>query len=240
MAAPCKDRYSDSVRDPMAARITDIFPFLLITLLCVGLVEGGYQALEHFGLSTPVKKAVITEAQPVKSAEPGVVEESRKHDYHVILERNLFGPAPGKGNSGAAVAEENTEDLQTTSLNIVLMGTIDGGNGDDRAIILDKSNNKQQLYEIGDVIQGASIKEIKRGKVILAYNGKDEMLDMSEAAKIRSTYAVPVQQTGAGTLRQPLGTGTGQTRPQVSPRGTPRRVISRPRAIRPSRIIRKE
>ena len=44
----------------MAARITDIFPFLLITLLCVGLVEGGYQALEYFVLRPPVEKAVIS------------------------------------------------------------------------------------------------------------------------------------------------------------------------------------
>ncbi len=225
----------------MAARITDILPFLLITLLCVGLVEGGYQALEHLGLNTPTEKAVIADAPLVKTDEPGVVEETGKHDYHVILERNLFGPAPGKGEAVPTATAENTEDLQTTSLNIVLMGTINGTQNTDRAIILDKSTNKQQLYEVGDAIQGASIKEILRGKVILAYNGKDEMLDMSEAAKVRSSYAAPVQQNGAGILRQPPGAETGQTyRPQVSPRGTPRRVINRPRAIRPSRIIRKE
>ena len=217
--------------------------FLLITLLCVGLVEGGYQALEHFGLSTPTEKAVIPEIPPIKTDQPGVVQENRKYDYNVILERNLFGPAPGKGDIAVTTDEENTEDLQTTSLNIVLMGTINGGKGDDRAIILDKSTNKQQLYESGDAIQGASIKEILRGKVILAYNGKDEMLDMSDAAKVRSTYAVPVQQNGAVIPRQPpdVVPGTGQAyRPQVSPRGTPRRVINRPRAIRPSRIIRQE
>ena len=69
------------------------------------------------------------------------------------------------------------------------MGTINGGEGDSRAIVLDKSNNKQELYEKGDVIQGAKIKEILRGKVILVYNGKDEMLDMSEAAKERSSLS---------------------------------------------------
>lgn len=227
----------------MAARITDILPFLLITLLCVGLVEGGYQALEHFGLSSPPEKAVIAEIPSIKTDKPGVVEGNRKHDYNVILERNLFGPAPGKGETAGTAAEADTEDMQTTSLNIVLMGTINGGKGDDRAIILDKSTNKQQLYESGDAIQGASIKEILRGKVILAYNGKDEMLDMSEAAKVRSAYAVPVQQSDGVIPHQPpdVVPGAGQVnRPQVSPRGTSRRVINRPRAIRPSRIIRQE
>ena len=223
----------------MAARITDILPFLLITLLCVGLVEGGYQALEHFGLSSPVEKVTILETAPVKTDQPGVVEDNTKHDYHVILERQLFGPAPGKGDTAPAEGSGSTEDLQATSLNIVLMGTVNGGKGADRAIILDKSTNKQQLYETGDDIQGASIKEILRGKVILAYNGKDEMLDMSEAAKVRSAYAVPVQQNASGLPRLPPGVSPAY-RPQVSPRGTPRRVINRPRAIRPSRIIRKE
>ncbi len=229
----------------MAARITNILPFLLITLLCVGFVEGGYQALEHFGLSIPVEKAAPAEIAAVKTELSGVVTENRQQDYQVILERNLFGPAPGKGSTAANEAEENIADLQTTSLNIVLMGTVNGGKGANRAIILDKSTNKQQLYAAGDAIQGASIKEIQRGKVILAYNGKDEMLDMSDAAKERSSYAVPVQQNGAGFLRQAPGVvpgaETGQAyRPQVAPGGTPRRVINRPRAIRPSRIIRKE
>ncbi len=229
----------------MAARITDIVPFLLITLLSVGFVEGGYQALEHFGLSTPVETAAPPEIAPVKTELPGAVTNNRQDDYQLILKRNLFGPAPGKDTTAAKGVEENIEDLQTTNLNIVLMGTVNGGQGTGRAIILDKSTNKQQLYAAGDSIQGASIKEIQRGKVILAYNGKDEMLDMSDAAKERSSYAVPVQQNGAGQLRQvpgvAPGAGSGQAyRPQVSPAGTPRRVINRPRAIRPSRIIRKE
>ena len=229
----------------MAARITDILPFLLITLLCVGLVEGGYQALEHFGLSAPAEKAAIPETASVQTDQAGTVGENPKHDYTVILQRNLFGPAPGKNETATTAATENTEELQSTSLNIVLMGTINGGKETDRAIILDKTTKKQQLYETGDTVQGATIKEILRGKVILAYNGKDEMLDMSEAAKVRSTYVAPVQQNNAGSRRLPPGvstqSGTGQAyRSQVSPRGTPRRVINRPRAIRPSRIIRKQ
>ncbi len=227
----------------MAARITNILPFLLITLLCVGLVEGGYQALEHFGLRTPVEKAVLPEAALVETKQADIVTKNRTLDYNVILQRNLFGPAPGEGETASNEMVEKTEDLQTTSLNIVLMGTVNSGTGGDRAIILDKSTNKQQLYEVGDAIQGASIKEILRGKVILAYNGKDEMLDMSEAAKVRSAYASPVQKNSSRVLRVPpggssnVGTGNGT---QVSPTGTPRRVINRPRAIRPSRTIRRQ
>jgi type II secretory pathway component PulC len=219
----------------MAARITDILPLLLITSLCVGVVEGGYQALEFFVLRPPVEKVEISETGTAEQDLAGKDEQREKHDYRIILQRNLFGPPPGKGEIASNVAQDYAEDLELTSLNIVLMGTINGGEGVDRAIILDKSSNKQELYEKGDAIQGAFVKEILRGKVILVYNGKDEMLDMSEAVKVRPAYAVPAAKMGAGVNRtEPL------YRPSVSPRGTPRRVINRPRVIRPSRSIRKQ
>jgi type II secretory pathway component PulC len=221
----------------MPARITDIFPLLLITLFCVGLVEGGYQALEYFVLQPPAEK--VKPLATVAAENEAIVknESAAAHDYHTILQRNLFGPPPGKDQPAAKVDPDSAEDLQPTSLDIVLMGTVNGGDGADRAIIFDKSLNKQALYETGDAIQGAIVKEILRGKVVLAYNGKDEMLDMSEAAKVRPAYAAPVAQPGVvrgASGNKPI------YRPAVSPRGTPRRVISRPRAIRPSRSIRKE
>jgi general secretion pathway protein C len=220
----------------MAARITDIFPFLLITLLCVGIVEGGYQALEYFVLKPPVEKDAVSESTPVAKDPTEKDEQLEKHDYRTILQRNLFGPPPGKGGSGPANTPDYAENMQLTQLNIVLMGTINGGEGDGRAIILDKGSNKQGLYEVGDEIQGASVKEILRGKVILVYNGKDEMLDMSDAAKLRPDYAGNQPSVGAapGVNKGPVN------RPVVSPQGKPGRVISRPRTIRPSRSIRTE
>jgi type II secretory pathway component PulC len=230
----------------MPARITDIFPLLLITLLCVGIVEGGYQALEYFVLRTPVEQVEKPDTVTVEKNLIVKDDQKKQQDYRVILQRNLFGPPPGIGEPTATVDPDYTENLKSTSLNIILMGTINGGEGVARAIILDKQSNKQALYEKGDTIQGASVKEILRGKVILVYNGKDEMLDMSEAAKVRPAYAVPVAKAGARKKRSPIVRGSkagGKNRlysPSVSPRGTPRRVINRPRAIRPSRSIRKD
>lgn len=230
----------------MAARITDILPLLLITLLCVGIVEGGYQALEYFVLKTPVEQPAILNTVPVIKDSTGQEKQQKKHDYRIILQRNLFGPPPGKVEPGSTVAPDYDENLQSTSLDIVLMGTINGGDGADRAIVLDKKTRKQELYEKGDAIQGAIVKEILRGKVILDYNGKDEMLDMSEAAKVRPSYAAPVAKSRAGRTRSPAAAASLEKRrnqlyaPSASSSGTPRRVINRPRTIRPSRSIRRE
>jgi general secretion pathway protein C len=220
----------------MPARITDILPLLLITLFCVGIVEGGYLALEYFVLqpsAEQVKPLVL-----VAEDETTVKDDSAElYDYHAILQRNLFGPPPGTDQPVVKGDVNSGEDLQLTSLDIVLMGTINGPDGADRAIIFDKTVNKQALYETGDAVQGAVVKEILRGKVILVYNGRDEMLDMSEAAKVRPAYAVPVAKTGVvrrADGKQPVN------RSAVSTRSTPRRVITRPRVVRPSRSIRKE
>ena len=221
----------------MPARITDIFPLLIITLLCVGVVEGGYLAVEYFVLQPPEDQLQPLANVAVEQKAAVKDEPVETHDYRAILQRNLFGSPPGADKKETVQGTDSAEELQLTSLDIVLMGTINGGEGADRAIIFDKKVNKQALYEIGDAIQGAIVKEILRGKVILAYNGKDEMLDMSEAAKVRPAYAVPVAKPGVvrgADSKEPL------YRPAVSPRGTPRRVVNRPRAIRPSRSIRKQ
>lgn len=227
----------------MAARVTDIFSLLIITFLCVGFVEGGYQALEYLVLRPPVKEVTAAKESPAAAGPIAATRQERKYDYRIILQRNLFGPPPGTDAPPTPEPVTQTEVLQPTSLNIVLMGTINGGENADRAIILDKSSRKQELYEAGDAIQGAVIKEILRGKVILAYNGKDEMLDMSEAANVRPTFNVPVKKLDGGLNRSPTTVAPQNQRVtprSVSPRGTPRRVTTRPRAIRPSRVIRRQ
>jgi type II secretory pathway component PulC len=216
----------------MTSRLTNILPLLLLTLLCVGVVEGGYKVLEYFVLRVPSENAVMLDKSSVEKKTPDKYEQKKKNNYQTILQRNLFGPPPGQNDTKATAATPDyAENLQSTSLNIVLMGTVNGGGGADRAIILDKSTRKQELYEQGDAIQGAVVKEILRGKVILAYNGTDEVLDMSDAEKERSAYALPVAKTGT-VPRVP------RSRSAVSPKGTPRRVINRSRVIRPSRSIR--
>jgi type II secretory pathway component PulC len=220
----------------MAARITDIFPLLLITLLCIGIVEGGYQALEYFVLRPPAEKAAVSDPVAVGNDLAEKDKQVEKHDYRIIMERNLFGTPASKEE--APVAADNVEDMQLSSLNVVLMGTINGEKGDNRAIVLDKSTNKQELYEAGDVIQGAQVKEVLRGKVILLYNGKDEMLDMSEAANMRAgTASVARPRVGAPPRASRAISREPVNRPALSPRGRPGRVISGPRTIRPSRSI---
>lgn len=170
----------------MAIRISETIPLLVITLLCIGAVEGGYTAFEYF-LRTPVGKDMSeTVPAPDESATPP--GEEQPHDYKIILSRNLFGQVPKAPLPAVPVADVAA--LELTDLGVVLVGTISGTGETPRAIILDLKTRKQVLYKGGEMIQGARIMGIHRGKVILSVNGKDELLDMSEAAKVRPTVSI--------------------------------------------------
>lgn len=220
----------------MATRISNIFPFLLITLFCVGGVEGFYLGVEKLILD------------PAKTVEPAIkpaagVEEvtkmksvKRQRDYSIITRRNLFGPPPQSQQTTNKQEPVPQEELEATTLDVVLMGTIGGGEENSRAIILNKKDRKQEIYQVGDSVQGASIKEIRRGKVILSLNDKDQMLDMSEASKYAPRSARPTSVSPAARQRRvvpaPIPGGesvTGSKQPVKTRVVRPTRRIVRPK-----------
>ncbi len=94
----------------------------------------------------------------------------RRHpDYRIIIERNIFQAAIGAEPGG-------DEYLEPTALKLALLGTVSGTKRDARAIIVDEQKKKQDLYQIGDSVQGALIQSIERGKVILQVHGRREVL----------------------------------------------------------------
>jgi type II secretory pathway component PulC len=213
----------------MARRISDIVPLLFITLLCVGFVEGGYLALEYFLMKDQTeKKSAVQQsvAEPVQR--PKVAQ--KKHDYRIILERNIFG-APPAGNAAETVVNVPAKDLEETTLKIALKGTIHGVEESDRAIILDQKSRTQQLYQKGDGIQGAFVKEILRGRVILSHNGNDETLDMSDTAGSAEVAGRPV----AVAPRRIRKKASSRVAPRVQNR--PARRVRKPRIIRPLKPV---
>lgn len=212
----------------MAHRISGIVPLLFITLLCVGFVEGGYLALEYFLMKKPAGRENVVKESAVEVIEKSDVAK-QEHDYRVIFQRSLFG-APATADKTEVVVKEIAEDLETTSLEIVLKGTINGEGESNMAIILDKNKKTQELFKEGDGIQGAFVKEILRGKVILTYNGQDEVVEMSETA-------------GSAEPPGPVAVAPGTAGKKVTPRARravqrrPARRVVKPRVIRPSEPV---
>ena len=109
-------------------------------------------------------------------------EVIRRPDYRAITGRNIFG-AEEKTAPPPVVEVEEIETLEPTTLDLSLLGTIAGDENSARAIIFDRKKKNQDIYRVEDTVQGAVIKQILRGKVVLRVDGRDEVLYMVEDNK---------------------------------------------------------
>ena len=215
-----------------------VLPLLLISVACVASVEGVYywfgRYVERIGNSGNKKIEKTVPASPVRKS--GVEKVDGLKGYEVIFERNLFSSSMEAGE--IPQVRDPLEGVEASSLDAVLMGTVSGDNDGVRAIIYDKSEKKQEIYQVGDYIQQAVIKQILRGKVILNYNGRDEMLDISEARNVavpRVAAASPVvvkQRVTGRPIGRPSGADAQKsaTLPgaQVEKGRTENRVVRKP------------
>ena len=99
--------------------------------------------------------------------------------YQVISDRALFGVLEKTDVEGK---KEDIEALEPTSLNLALLGTVEGDENTGWAVIIDKSNRKQDIYRTGDSVQEAVIKKIVRNRVVLRVGERDEVLTIEEGA----------------------------------------------------------
>jgi len=103
-----------------------------------------------------------------------------KPEFAMIVERNIFGATEKAEPPPVEETVEPIETLEETTLQLSLLGTIAGDEESARAIILDQRKRNQDIYRVGDTVQGAEIRKILRGKVILRHEDKDEILTMVE------------------------------------------------------------
>ena len=117
------------------------------------------------------------------------------------------------------------------------MGTVMGPDGLERAIIYDKKQKKQELFQEGEFIYQAVIKQILRGKVIVNLQGTDEILDISEARNVKGIQVARapktvVQQSRARPVGSiPANVGMQQVGTPV-PVPAPAATTAKPRQLR--------
>ena len=117
-----------------------------------------------------------------------------------ILAHNIFNAAldtrPPQAGQNFRLHE-----LAASSGPLELLGTVSGSDSDARAIIRAGAGQREQLYRLGDVIQGAEIVRIERGRVALATKTGPELLLLKERD---SGPAAPAQEGAALLEENPL------------------------------------
>ncbi len=120
---------------------------------------------------------VTASARPEQPATPAKAAAVRQ-DFQVIVSRNIFQAALDKVDKKPKPVVQ--QEVVATGLNLTLLGTVTGDRETARAIIVDNARKQQEIFQIGDAVQGAFIETIERGKVTLDVNGKMEALVMKE------------------------------------------------------------
>lgn len=147
---------------------------LLIFVLVFVAVSIWYNRVEENLLKNSAPRSQTVAPPPEKKTE--ILR--KPNDYTIIVSRNIFQAVVVKTEK---VTEEiQPEILEPTKLKLTLMGTISGNEKDSRAIISDEVKRQQDIYQVGDSIQGAMIKSVERGTVVLVVNGKDEVLTLKD------------------------------------------------------------
>ncbi|MFC1838704.1 type II secretion system protein N [Thermodesulfobacteriota bacterium] len=168
--------------------MTKKFYTILNIIIIAGIIYAGVDSFYLFveeKFDQPDFNIRFSEAKQNTTALPS----QKLSDYRIIQNRNIFGETPQKSEIHEEIPE--LDNLEPTSLKIILMGTIFGDSRNAAAIIQDNIKKSQDLYRIGDSIQNAIIKNILRGKIVLSYNGRDEILVMDEPDSRGNTVTPP-------------------------------------------------
>ncbi|MDM8538149.1 PDZ domain-containing protein [Desulfobacterales bacterium HSG17] len=155
-----------------------IINIFLIAAIAYSLIATGYKNLIVVDFTTPEQQDVKSLETKILSSQAPTIIDKKLTD--IIVKRNLFRVDIEKEN--ISLVEQKSKDtdiekLEPTQLKLVLWGTVTGQKSV-YAVIEDKENRKQALYQPGDLIQGAKLKKILSNQVILSHQGKDQLLEI--------------------------------------------------------------
>ncbi len=170
-----------------------IAQLLLLTLGAYMVVELVYQSM----ILPPDSRIQDIQALTGKSAaaENPARQIAGPKKYTVIADRNLFNvlaasPEPQQEPPSAAPEKP----LEKTSLQLALWGTVTAASENaSYAVIENKKTREQSLFQVGDQVEGATIRKIDRSQVILRVNGQDQILavDITRAPATLSKMVLP-------------------------------------------------
>ncbi|MFO7685338.1 MAG: type II secretion system protein GspC [Desulfobacterales bacterium] len=153
--------------------------FTLLNLLLIGTIV--YCGVNAFFMVTSARLAEVPQTVETQTApaQPERVNQRPLAYYNPLVDRNLFDT-----NTTVEAAPKSVDvgELEQTSLNLKLWGTVTGPPDEAYAVIEEAGKRVQNLFRIGDTVQEATVKMILREKIILNVEGKDEVLEIEKAA----------------------------------------------------------
>jgi type II secretion system protein C len=154
---------------PRILLITNIVLLVILGYIVAGFIfrdDSGQSAVEEPISTTDGEKNALSK-DPVEVDNPDI-----------IIERNIFG------SSGLSAAKQNPEqEIKVNSISVLkarfrLLATVAGDEEVACAVIENVKHKIQDLYRIGDSIEGSRIERIDRNKIVLINEGQREVLNL--------------------------------------------------------------
>ena len=168
-----------------------IINLVLISLAVYFCVDGVYTCLGVRLTSFQQIVPIYDDTAPNKENIPMPIHN--RNWYEKIITRNLFKVKLLDANpllKKIEVTDQALDLMEKTHLDLKLWGTVSSPAINAFAVIEEKKKRKQDLYKRGDTIQGATIKTILRHRVVLTFQGKDQILEMNLKDR-KSAKALP-------------------------------------------------
>jgi len=146
----------------------------IVLLVILGYIVAGFIFRNDSGQSAVVEPISTTDGEiNALSKDPAEADNP-----DIIIKRNIFG------SSGLSSAKQNPE--QVTKVNSIsalrarlrLLATVAGDEEVACAVIENVKTKIQDLYRIGDIIEGTRIERIDRNKIVLINEGQREVLNL--------------------------------------------------------------
>ncbi len=146
----------------------------IVLLVILGYIVAGFIFRNDSGQSAVVEPISTTDGENnALSKDPAEADNP-----DIIIKRNIFG------SSGLSSAKQDLE--QVTKVNSIsvlkaqlrLLATVAGDEEVACAVIENVKTKIQDLYRIGDIIEGTRIERIDRNKIVLVNEGQREVLHL--------------------------------------------------------------
>jgi type II secretion system protein C len=160
-----------------------LLQFLLLTIAAYESAGILYKDMLPGNNSKPLDR--LKSAGSIQDPKEKLPPASPSKNYEIISTRNIFDVLIHKLEPTGRETQTQTTDpvpLKKTELKLALWGTvISESPSGSYAVIENQAKREQSLYQTGDTVADAVIKQILRNKVILTLDNQDQVLEVDDS-----------------------------------------------------------
>lgn len=146
----------------------------IVLLVIIGYIVFGFVFSDGRGKSAIIEPVTTTEEESKNPKE----DTGPSDNPDIIIERNIFGSSGHNSVNQNPVQETKENPISILKTQLHLLATVAGDEDVACAVVENVKTKVQDLYRIGDLIEGVQIEKIDRNKIILFSDGQREVLNL--------------------------------------------------------------